>query len=83
MRVLLRDGTTQFRWITINVIQQIAPPQPPAKVMRPVPRMKVRMMRRVWCIATAVLFHHRIAVASARAASSVQDCLSTSLASEW
>ncbi|MGL4648330.1 MAG: META domain-containing protein, partial [Caldilineaceae bacterium] len=37
MRVLLRDGTTQFRWITINVIQQIAPPQPPAVAPTPTP----------------------------------------------
>jgi heat shock protein HslJ len=29
MRVLLRDGTTQFRQVTINVIQPIAPPSPP------------------------------------------------------
>ena len=29
MRVLLPDGSTQFRQVTINVIQPIAPPQPP------------------------------------------------------
>jgi heat shock protein HslJ len=29
MRVLFNDGSTQFRQVTINVIQPIAPPQPP------------------------------------------------------
>jgi heat shock protein HslJ len=29
MRVLLQDGSTQFRQVTINVAQPIAPPQPP------------------------------------------------------
>lgn len=29
MRVLLNDGSTQFRQVTINVAQPIAPPQPP------------------------------------------------------
>ena len=30
MRVQLNDGSTQFRQVTINVIQPIAPPQPPS-----------------------------------------------------
>jgi heat shock protein HslJ len=30
MRVKLNDGSTQFRQVTINVTQPIAPPQPPA-----------------------------------------------------
>ena len=30
MRVLLNDGSTQFRQVTINVVQPIASPQPPA-----------------------------------------------------
>ena len=29
MRVQLTDGSTQFRQVTINVTQPIAPPQPP------------------------------------------------------
>jgi heat shock protein HslJ len=33
MRVLLRDGSIQFRQITINVTQPIAPPQPPTIVV--------------------------------------------------
>jgi hypothetical protein len=35
MRVLLNDGSTQFRQVTINVIQPIAPPQPPTIVPQP------------------------------------------------
>jgi heat shock protein HslJ len=30
MRVLLQDGSTQFREVTVNVTQPIAPPQPPS-----------------------------------------------------
>jgi heat shock protein HslJ len=33
MRVLLADGSTQFRHVTINVVQPIAPPQPPPVVV--------------------------------------------------
>ena len=36
MRVLLTDGSTQFRQVTINVIQPIAPPQPPPVAPPPV-----------------------------------------------
>jgi heat shock protein HslJ len=36
MRVQLNDGTTQFRQVTINVIQPIAPPQPPAVATQPI-----------------------------------------------
>lgn len=33
MRVLMRDGSIQFRQITVNVTQPIAPPQPPTVVV--------------------------------------------------
>jgi heat shock protein HslJ len=35
MRVLLNDGSTQFRQVTINVIQPIAPPVPPTVAPAP------------------------------------------------
>jgi heat shock protein HslJ len=36
MRVLMQDGSTQFRQVTINVIQPIAPPQPPPVATQPI-----------------------------------------------
>ena len=33
MRVLMRDGSTQFRQIVVNVTQPIAPPQPPTVIV--------------------------------------------------
>lgn len=33
MRVLLRDGSVQFRQVTVNVTQPIAPPQPPTVIV--------------------------------------------------
>ncbi|MGE5602672.1 MAG: META domain-containing protein, partial [Nitrososphaerales archaeon] len=36
MRVLMTDGSTQLRQVTINVIQPIAPPQPPPVATQPI-----------------------------------------------
>jgi heat shock protein HslJ len=36
LRVLLQDGSTQFRQVTINVVQPIAPPQPPPVATQPI-----------------------------------------------
>jgi heat shock protein HslJ len=37
MRVQLTDGSTQFRQVTINVTQPIAPPKPPVETTAPAP----------------------------------------------